>query len=345
LSPLRRSDAGTNSNPMIAEIAVRLLMTGGYGCIGSWVAKQVVERGPRVSILDLREDRHRIELLLDGEALERIEYIPGDVSDPAAVLRGIDQAGATHLLHLAGLQVPVCRSDPLLGARVNVLGTLAVFEAARQRRDQVQRVVYASSAAVHAPPSGASAGPLGDDVRLAPTTHYGAFKVCNELNARVYWHDHGITSIGLRPWTVYGVGRDFGVTSEPTKAIKALAAGRPYHISYGGRQDLQYVGDVAATFLRALEAPFEGAEAFNVRGDVVPIEAFVATLRDVVPEAGTLVTHGERQLPIEPDLDDSRLQAALGPLPRTTLRGGIADTFERFAELRRQGRLDLSDLA
>jgi nucleoside-diphosphate-sugar epimerase len=320
-------------------------MTGGYGCIGSWVAKQAVERDDQVSILDLREDRHRIELLLDPEGLKRVKYIPGDVSDPAAVLQAIDQAEATHLLHLAGLQVPTCRADPMLGARVNVLGTLAAFEAARQRRDQIARVVYASSAAVHAPPSAASTGPLADDVRLAPTTHYGAFKVCNELNARVYWLDHGITSIGLRPWTVYGVGRDFGVTSEPTKAIKALAAGRPYHITYGGRQDLQYVGDVAATFLRALEAPFEGAEAFNMRGDVVPIETFVKTLRDVVPQAAGLVTHGDRQLPIDPDLDDSRLQAALAPLPRTSLHDGIAETYERFTDLRRQGRLDLSDLS
>jgi nucleoside-diphosphate-sugar epimerase len=175
-------------------------------------------------------------------------------------------------------------------------------------------------------------------------THYGAYKVCNELNARVYWLDQGISSVGLRPWTVYGVGRDFGMTSEPTKAIKAVAAGRPYAISYGGLQDLQYVGDVAGAFLRALEAPFEGAEAFNVRGDVVPIEAFVSVLREVAPEAGRLVSHGDRQLPIAPSLDDSRLQAALGPLPRTGLREGIAETFERFSALGRAGRLDLSDL-
>jgi nucleoside-diphosphate-sugar epimerase len=226
---------------------------------------------------------------------------------------------------------------------VNVIGTLAVFEAALALKDRVRRVVYASSAAVHGPaePSG---GRLGDEVRLAPLTHYGAYKVCNELNARVYWLDHGIDSIGLRPWTVYGVGRDFGMTSEPTKAIKAVCAGRPYRISYGGRQDLQYVGDVADTFVRALERPFEGADAFNLSGAVETIESFVATLRDVVPAARDLVSHGDRQLPIAADLDDSRLQARLGPVPTTPLREGIAETFRRFSILRDQGRLDLSDL-
>jgi nucleoside-diphosphate-sugar epimerase len=176
-------------------------------------------------------------------------------------------------------------------------------------------------------------------------THYGAFKVVNELNARVYWLDHGITSVGLRPWTVYGVGRDFGMTSEPTKAIKAAAVGRPFAISYGGLQDMQYAADVAATFLRALTRPFEGADAFNIRGSVVPMETFVATLADVAPAAASLISHGDRLLPIAPDLDDSRLEARLGPIPRTPFRQGIGETYERFVRLRDEGRLDLADLA
>jgi nucleoside-diphosphate-sugar epimerase len=323
---------------------VRVLMTGGYGCIGSWATSQLVEQGFEVWIFDLKEDTHRLDLLLDEGQKRRVHFVAGDVSDPRAVREAVERVGATHVLHLAGLQAPTCRADPVLGARVNVIGTLAVFEAAAALKDQIERVVYASSAAVHGPPEPGAPGPLADEVRLAPLTHYGAFKVCNELNARVYWLDRGVSSVGLRPWTVYGVGRDFGMTSEPTKAIKAVAALRPYRISYGGLQDLQYAGDVAGTFLRALTAPFEGADAFNVRGSVVPIETFVATLREVAPRAPGLVTHGDRQLPIAPDLDDSRLEARLGPLPRTSLRDGIEDTFRRFSSLQEQGRLDLSDL-
>jgi nucleoside-diphosphate-sugar epimerase len=321
---------------------VRVLMTGGYGCIGSWVAKQLVEEGLEVWIYDLVEDRHRVNLLMDEASLERVHFVQGDVSDAPGLLRAAESAEATHLLHLAGLQVPTCRANPLLGAKVNVLGTLAVFEAAAALKGQVERVVFASSAAVHGPASADSSGPIGDEVRLAPLTHYGAFKVCNELNARVYWLDRGVSSVGLRPWTVYGVGRDFGVTSEPTKAIKAVAAGRSYAISYGGLQDLQYVGDVASTFLAALRSPFEGADSFNVRGSVVPMERFVETLREV--SGGDRVTFGDRQLPIAPDLDDTRLEAAFGPLQRTALLEGVAETFRRFSELQKAGKLDLSDL-
>lgn len=322
---------------------MRVLMTGGYGCIGSWIARRLVDAGREVWIYDLKEDTHRLDLILEPGQRSQVHFVPGDVSDPDAVRAAAEAIRATHILHLAGLQTPTCRANPILGARVNVIGTLTVFEAALALKDRVRRVVYASSAAVHGPADPAG-GRIGDEVRLSPLSHYGAYKVCNELNARVYWLDHGITSIGLRPWTVYGVGRDFGMTSEPTKAIKSVAAGRPYRISYGGRQDLQYVGDVADTFLRALERPFEGADAFNLSGAVETIESFVEALCDVVPAARELVSHGDRQLPIAADLDDSRLQASLGPIPTTPLREGIAETYRRFVDLRDQGRLDLSDL-
>ena len=323
---------------------MRVLMTGGYGCIGSWVAKGLVEEGQEVWIYDLKPDTHRIDLLLDEEGKSRLHYLPGDVADARGLRSAAESIEATHLLHLAGLQVPSCRANPILGARVNVLGTLAVFETAVSLKGQIQRVVYASSAAVHGPPDPGEADPIGDEVRLAPLTHYGAFKVCNELNARVYWLEKGVSSVGLRPWTVYGVGRDLGITSEPTKAIKAVAAGRSYRISYGGRQDLQYVADVAATFRLALDRPFEGAEAFNVRGSVVTIEEFVGTLRRVAPDAASLISHGDRQLPIAPDLDDARLDSRLGPLPRTPLEQGIAETYRRFVDLKNEGRLNLDDL-
>ena len=322
---------------------MRVFMTGGYGCIGAWITRLLLDRNLDVWIYDLKEDTSRLDMLVRPEEKARVHFLQGDVAEAKQVHQAIEWVDATHVLHLAGLQVPVCRDNPILGARVNVLGTLAIFEAARALKDKIQRVVYASSAAVHGPAQPGEPA-VSDLARLAPSTHYGAFKVCNEQNARVYWLDHGIHSVGLRPWTVYGVGRDFGVTSEPTKAIKSVAVGRPYHISYGGVQDLQYVRDIAEIFLLCLNRPFEGADAFNIRGAVVPIEQFTSVLAEVVPQARSLVTHGDRQLPIAPDLDDSRLETAFGPLPRTPLAEGVRDTFDRFAALWAEQRLSLSDL-
>ena len=246
-------------------------MTGGYGCIGAWVARELVEAGQEVWVFDLKEDTHRIDLLLSRIRRDSVHFLQGDVSDPDAVRQAVENVGATHLLHLAGLQTPTCRANPVLGAKVNVIGTLAVFEAAVALKG-----TGASGSSTPARPRctgrprPARRAGLADEVRLAPLTHYGAYKVCNELNARVYWLDNGVTSVGLRPWTVYGVGRDFGMTSEPTKAIKSVAAGRPYRISYGGLQDLQYVGDVAGTFLRALRRPSRGPRRSTSGGRSCP---------------------------------------------------------------------------
>jgi nucleoside-diphosphate-sugar epimerase len=323
---------------------MRVLLTGGYGCIGAWIAKQLLEHGDEVWVYDLKEDPRRLRLILPEEQVRRVRFVAGDVTDQANLRRALDDHAISHVVHLAGLQVPTCRANPILGATVNVVGTLAVFEAVRLAQSPIQRLVYASSAAVFGGPEEYPPGPLADDVPLIPATHYGVFKCCNEGNARIYFQDFGLSSIGLRPWTVYGVGRDFGMTSEPTKAIKALALGRNYRISYGGWQDLQFVEDVAATFVNCLERPYSGAKSYNLRGHVVDLPTFHKALRFVAPEARDLITFGDKQIPIAYDLDDSALQRDLGPMPLTLLEEGIRKTLNRFRQLRDQDRLDDSDL-
>ena len=323
---------------------MRVLLTGGYGCIGSWITRNLLARGDQVWIYDLKKDLHRLRLIVEPDQIRKVGFIPGDVTDLTELKNAIAKHQITHLIHLAGLQVPVCRADPLLGAKVNVLGSLAVFEAMRQAGNQIQRLVYASSAAVFGRPEDYASGSVVDDVLLKPTTHYGVFKCCNEGNARIYFQDHGLSSIGLRPWTVYGVGRDFGMTSEPTKAIKTLALGRPYHITYGGWQDLQFVDDVAKIFVRCMEAPYQGAKSYNLRGDVVDLPGFHKALCAAEPAADRLITFGEKQIPIAYDLDDGALQRDLGPMPRTPLVDGIRQTFKHFQRLHAEGRLDTYDL-
>jgi nucleoside-diphosphate-sugar epimerase len=323
---------------------MNVLLTGGYGCIGSWIARDLLGRGDGVWIYDLKEDPKRLRLILAEDDVRRIRFVQGDVTDLPRLREALQANGITHVVHLAGLQVPVCRADPILGAKVNVIGTLAVFEAVRQLGAQVRQLVYTSSAAVFGPPQAYGRGPLSDDVPLTPSTHYGVFKCCNEGNARIYYQDFGLSSIGLRPWTVYGVGRDFGMTSEPTKAIKSLALGRSYHISYGGVQDMQYVEDVARTVVCCLERPYQGAKSYNLRGDVVDLPALHRALCAVEPVAERLITYGERQIAIAYDLDDAALQRDLGPMPRTPLEEGIRQTLAMFRNLQEQGRLDTADL-
>lgn len=323
---------------------MRVLITGGYGFIGAWIIRNLLARGDEVWVFDLREDARRLRLILPESEVAKVTFVPGDVTDLKALSGAISSYRISHVIHLAGLQVPTCRADPLLGAKVNVLGTLAVFEAVKAAGDRVKRLVYASSAAVFGGPDKYPAGPQPDDVPLIPSTHYGVFKCCNEGNARIYFQDFGLSSVGLRPWTVYGVGRDLGMTSEPTKAIKAALLGRPYHINFGGWTDFQYVDDVAKTFLHCLERPYTGVRSYNLRGAVVTMKEFHDALATVLPEAAKLVTYGTTQIAIAYDLSDDGLRRDLGPMPKTPLVDGIRQTVGLFQKLQAEGRLDTSDL-
>ena len=327
---------------------MRVLMTGGYGFIGAWIIRHLLLDGHDVAVFDLREDARRLKLILPDAEVAKVKFVPGDVTDLPALTQAIKDHQSTHVLHLAGLQVPTCRENPILGAKVNVLGTLAVFEAAKALGSQIQRIVYASSAAVFGGPElyygKKPSHSLPDDTLLTPGTHYGVYKVCNEGNARIYYQDNGISSVGLRPWTVYGAGRDLGMTSEPTKAIKAVLLGRPYAINFGGWTDFQYVADVAAVFVHSLERPYSGAKSYNLRGAVVSLQQFHAALTEVLPEARELVTVGTAQIGIAYDLSDAGLEADLGPMPKTSLVDGIRETVDIFRKLQAEGRLDTSDL-
>ena len=314
-------------------------VTGAQGCIGSWIVKALVERGDSAVVFDRSDDSRRLSAIMDAEQLAKVRFIRGDITDSAAVQSAMEESGADRVIHLAGLQVPTCRAEPVTGALVNVAGTLNVFEAAK--KIGIKRVVYASSAAVY--------GMNDDDVALdesaqcEPSTHYGVFKRANEGNARVYFLDHGINSVGLRPLTVYGVNRDTGLTSDPTKAMKSAVLGRPFHIRFGGATDFQYVADTAAAFIACADDAPEGAHVFNLHGETVTVER-IATFINSQGGNGDLITFGGPPIPIAAAMDDTAIRRVVNGLPSTPLEAGVRETMNRFAVLRDAGRLDTSDL-
>ncbi|HEV2494304.1 MAG TPA: NAD(P)-dependent oxidoreductase [Terriglobia bacterium] len=324
--------------------APRFLITGAKGFIGAWIVKNLVERGDEPYLFDLDTESRRLSALVSDEQMARVHFVRGDVVRFEDLDEAVADHGITHVIHLAALQVPACAADPLRGAQVNVLGTLNVFEVARRRRDLVKRIVYASSAAVFGPEEFYDSGRVAEGAQLQPGTHYGVFKQTNEASARVYFSSEGISSVGLRPWAVYGVGRDQGITSGPTKAIKSCVVGRPYTIRFTGGLDLQYVDDTAKIFLRSAESDLPGARVYTLRGSVAQVEQFIAELEQIRPGALGLIRAAGKPLPIAYDLDDSALVHDLGEVPRTPLEQGIHQTLEIFECFDREGRLDTRDL-
>src|SRR5437763_9262384 len=194
------------------------LVTGAFGCIGAWVVRGLLAAGERPVVFDVGDDPWRVRMIAGPHAPSRMVVVRGDITDRERLGRLVKKHGVRRIIHLAAWQVPLCRQDPPRGALVNVVGTANVFEAARA--GQVERVVYASSAAVFGAPSLYPPGPVKDDAPRQPATHYGVYKVANEETARIYWEEHRVPSMGFRPLSVYGPGRDFGLTADPTLAMK-----------------------------------------------------------------------------------------------------------------------------
>jgi len=166
------------------------------------------------------------------------------------------------------------------------------------------------------------------------------FKQTNENNARVFFHTDGISSIGIRPWTVYGVGRDGGLTADATLAIKAAVLGRPYQIRLSGFMDLQYAEDVAETFIRSALAGLEGAFAFNLAGTIIRMTDYIGLLDRLRPGAAALISAQGPQVPVSYRMDDSALHSKIAGIPKTPLEEGVRKTLELFEHLNRQGRLN-----
>jgi nucleoside-diphosphate-sugar epimerase len=300
-------------------VSERFLVTGAFGCIGAWVVHELVRDGREAVTYDLSAEPRRLRLLLGDEA-ENVPHVVGDITDGASLEHAIEEHAITNVIHLAALQVPFVRADPPLGARVNVLGTVNVFEAAK--RFELAPIVYASSIAAF-DRDGGLVGP--------PATLYGVFKRANEHTAHVYLEENGIASAGLRPHTVYGVGRDQGVTSAPTAAMLAAAAGKAYTIPYGGACQMQFARDVARAFIAASDARPDGAEVHNLPGARTPIADIVAAI------GADSIGYDETPLPFPEEADASSFRRLVPEFADTPLDEGVAQTIARFRELLAEG--------
>lgn len=309
-----------------------VLVTGAGGCIGAWVLAILTRAGIAVTGFDLSQSRARARLLLGDAELSRVRWLVGDVTDPAAVGEALAESGARAIIHLAGLQTPACRSDPVAGARVNVIGTVNVFEAARAH--QVLRVAYASSIAAHAmDPKGGYQPSL-----------YGAYKACDEMIARVYYHDWGVPSVGLRPGIVYGLGRDQGLSCGTTLAIRAAAAGADYTVRFSGPVSYLYAGEIASAFVQAVSRERGSAAVYDCNGGAATVEAGLAATRELAP--GARLSASGDPLPVPVDISDEPLRGAIGDYGAISLEAGIAETYHAFAERLADGRFaGFADLA
>ncbi|HEX3501570.1 MAG TPA: NAD-dependent epimerase/dehydratase family protein [Stellaceae bacterium] len=297
------------------------LVTGGCGFIGSHLSEALLAAGNRVRILDdLSTGKH-------ANKADAAELIEGDIADPACVARALAETdGCFHLAAIASVEKG--NRDWLGTHRSNLTGSITVFDAARSARGgQPVPVIYASSAAVYGDNPQV---PLTEDSATRPLSAYGADKLGCELHARVASHVHGVPTVGLRFFNVFGPRQD--PTSPYSGVISIfvdrLKADRPLAIYGDGKQtrDFVYVGDVVSALLAAMRVLPAGSPVFNIctgrATSVLDIAHLIAGLCGVTasvdfqpPRAGEArVSFG----------DPARAAAVLGTRATTELHDGLA---------------------
>ncbi len=304
-------------------MSTNVLVTGGSGFIGTWVLRELLQRGAQPVVVDTQPPPPRWGRIL-GRDSERIVRADASLLDRQSLLAAIEQYHIRHLIHLAALLTPACQDDPWLGCQVNVLGSATVFDAARLS-GQVRSVAYASSYAVYGP----EVGDLAAEENRPPS-FYGAYKQAVDQMAEQYWRHFQMASVAVRPHVVYGPERDQGLTAGPSLAARAAALGQSYTIAYTGRVGYDYVEDVALAFVRAaFECP-SGATVVDLPGELATSEEFARAIEAAVPAArGTI------------HVDGPAIPANIPPRPRfirelfpdwqaMSLRDGVRKTIEFY---------------
>lgn len=296
---------------------MRVLVTGGSGFLGAWVVRQLAEAGHEPLVFDVVGDRSKVAEIAGQRVARDMVWVVGDIRKAQDV--SIAAQGCDAIIHLAGVLTPACQQSPVRGAEINLIGTLNVFEAARQHG--IHSIAYASTAGVFG---------REDNVHPVPETHYGAFKLACEGSARAYWQDVGIGSVGFRPFVVYGPGRDGGLSAGPSLACRAAAKGEAYAIPFTGRCGMVYVEDAAALFVRAALQRHEGAHVFNLVGEEASMDDVIAGIRATVPDA-RLSSEGP-SLPISVGQTETGLDAHFPGMTRTSLADGLKATIRFYQE-------------
>jgi len=308
----------------------KVLVTGGAGFIGSHVADAHLERGDRVWIVDDLSSG-RMDNVPPGAEFHRM-----DIADPGVrhLIRDVGFDLVNH--HAAQIDVRRSVADPLLDARVNIIGLVNILEAAR--RAGTRRVVFVSSGGVvYGEPE---ALPTPEHAPKSPLSPYGISKLAGEYYLNYYREVHGMSYVALRYGNVYGPRQDpHGEAGVVAIFANRILGGEPLGIHGDGEQtrDYVHVGDVARANLVAADMPLPAtggidARAFNVATGVgTSVNELARTLAEVAGIRTARVTWEARPGELRHSALSVGRMARRGWAPAFSLREGLSATLEHIA--------------
>lgn len=306
-----------------------ILITGGFGFIGSYTLRALMARGDSVVVLDQMVHKNSAAELLKPEELERISVVSGDVTDPHTINRVIRDHKVRRIVHMASILSSHAAADPSLTIRLNCQGLLNVLEAAHLF--SIERLVWASSCSVFGTQDRHPSGIITNDAPHYPDTVYAASKSFGERLAEHYYRALNVDSIGLRFNVVFGKGvQRGGGDGRFNKALfEKPAKGEPAEVDFG--EDTfcwQHVEDAAGTVLAALDAPTTETRAFNTCGEVCSVRGITEIVKEFVPDAEYVFLPG--RFNVAYNFDDGPATDELGYSGKTSLRQCIRLTLRDF---------------
>lgn len=323
----------------------RILITGGYGCIGAQTVQWLLANtGARIVVGSRNVDPERTQRLFAGGDPTRLKCVALDVRNQQQLEDVLTGNEITHVIHLAALQTPDCNADRDLGLQINLCGTQNLIEAIKACRPGLRRFVFASSIAVYGPRTSYQGTRVPMLAEPAPVNVYGVWKLAGEHISRLFCEETGVATVSLRPGVLFGPGRDVGLTSTPTTAMKCVALEIPYEIPFCSRQDYLYAPDVGAAFGIAALAPFSGYGVYTLPSHSVNTLEIINVMRQAAAETGLYakfgITAGTDEVPFICDLEYEPFTQAFPNTPHTPLTDAIRESLRVFRIQRERGWLN-----
>ncbi|MEA1947186.1 MAG: SDR family oxidoreductase [Thermodesulfobacteriota bacterium] len=305
----------------------KALVTGGAGFIGSHLAEALLSEGCEVRVIDDLSTGHLSNL---RHIRDHITFYQGDIRDQETLANASRECDI--IFHQAAVvSVPKTVDDPINSATVNEMGTLFVLEAAR--KNNVKRVVYASSSAVYGDDP---ALPKHEKMRPKPQSPYAVQKLSGEFYARLYLDLYGVETVSLRYFNVYGPRQD---PSSPYSGVisifmtKATSKETPVIFGDGDQyRDFIFVKDVVRSNLLAAGADNVSGKIFNIgRGRITRINS----LWEMISKLAGFDIKPKYEPPRPGDIRESvadinSARKALGFEPDYSFEKGIENTFEWY---------------
>lgn len=304
---------------------MNILVTGGYGHIGTYLVKALLDAGDNVVVLDKLSSPSRMHYPFDAKAWPTLKFVQGDIRDAELLERICRESKIEVIAHMVAMLAAESKLDPVASVEVNCNGTLNVFDVAR--RLSLKRVVWSSSLSVFGAQSQYGEVPLPNDAPHYPRDLYGVCKSFGERLGTIYSESYGVNIVGVRFTQGYGVGRERGGGMWTVDLTQNSVRGKPVVIPNGDdSHNWVLAEDEADVIFSAVKADKVKSGNYSMSGEVASKKEVTAIVKELVPEAKISLQPGKfdhARL-----FDDSMLQRELGWKPKHSLREGLKKTVE-----------------